>query len=432
MATGLGLLLVFFAVTAPGNAAPGELRVRVVTEPVSVTIVAPQGLALTDTAGNSLGTLTGRVSLTLKAEGGRLALPDGRKVTALRIVPQPAEETNLLQVLDRPYRGTFEVKASAAGLSVINVVGVEDYLRSVVPTEMPAGWPEEALKAQAVAARTFAYRNQGRHAAEGFDLCATEHCQVYRGAAAETPFTDQAVRATAGLVLRFQGELINACYHASSGGHTEAAGAVWGTDVPYLQGVNDDFDRSPYSEWEVSFAPAELSALLDKAGYTVGSLEEVVPLSYTPSGRVASFLLRGSAASQTIAAEKFRQILGTTVLKSTWVEVHTDTAQSPDSGRAVVQVQGAGGRGQAILLPGTKAVTASGLQVIVPQGGSRVGSRGGSPVHFVFHGRGYGHGVGLSQWGARGMAEQHTAAGDEFYRQILNYYYQGVSIEPYS
>ncbi|BCV25222.1 SpoIID/LytB domain-containing protein [Gelria sp. Kuro-4] len=428
-AVGLGLFLAFFLVAAPAQAAPVQLRVRLLTAPVSVVIGAARGFVLTDAAGRPLGAPAGAAPVTLTVDGQKVVLPDGRRAEQVHIVAAPLAADNLLRVDGRPYRGSLEVRATGAGLVVINVVTVEDYLRGTVPLEMPPTWPEEALKAQAVAARTFAYRNQGRHAGEGFDLCAGTHCQAYGGAGVETAATDRAVKETADLVLRYNGELIDAYYHASSGGHTEAAGAVWGTDRPYLKGVEDGWDQSPYAQWEASFSPEEVSALLAQAGFALGDVETIEPSAYTPSGRVASFSVQGSSGREVIPAEKLRQALGPTVLKSTWLTV----VSSPPvpQGRALVTVQGAEGTGRAAARPGTWAVTASGVKMIPTQTVTRVGGRGAGAGRIVFRGRGYGHGVGMSQWGAKGMAEHQGTSVPDFYRAILTHYYQGVTIEPY-
>ncbi|MDQ7006953.1 MAG: SpoIID/LytB domain-containing protein [Acidobacteriota bacterium] len=147
----------------------------------------------------------------------------------------------LLTVDGRPYRGMIEVVSTPQGrLRVINEINLELYLRGVVPEELgPAVWPEpEALKAQAVAARTYVLANLGQYAAEGYDICDTPRCQVYGGAASEHPMTDRAVRETAGRILVYQGRPINAMYTSTCGGHTEDVEAVFPDLVgPYLKGV---------------------------------------------------------------------------------------------------------------------------------------------------------------------------------------------------
>lgn len=431
----LGLALVLAVSLFAGRvdaAIPTYLKVKVFSAPDAVIVGARNGFVVLNSSGSRIAEFPGTLTIKLTRDGSNVVLPGGMRLERVRVVPSVQEEDSLVLVMGRPYRGELEVWATSDRLIVVNVVAVEDYLRGVVPVEMSPNWPEEALKAQAVVARTFAYKNRGRHAAEGFDLCATQHCQVYEGAAVEQVASDRAVAATAGLVLRYKGELIDAYYHASSGGRTEAAAAVWGTERPYLKGIEDVWDRDgPYAEWKVSFTPQEIAALLEKAGFSVGRLEDIRPVSYLSSGRVASFLIRGSGGEWTIPGEKLRQVLGTTVLKSTWVEVEKLSPYTPEGVLAVVQ--GANGKGEKLVPLGVRIATASGINTVRGRSGSSfpVPSRGGSPDQIVFRGRGYGHGVGMSQWGARRMAESHTGPDPEFFRQILTYYYQGVTIDPY-
>jgi stage II sporulation protein D len=172
--------------------------------------------------------------------GGRIRfLESGEEIEAATVLP--AREGELLSVDGTPYRGILEVRANESGtLTVVNIVHVEDYLRGVVPNELsPVSFPQlEALKAQAVAARTYALRNRGQFQSKGYDLCDTPACQVYRGASSEHATTDQAVLETRGLVARYQGAFINALYTSTCGGHTEDGANVFeGEAEPYLKGV---------------------------------------------------------------------------------------------------------------------------------------------------------------------------------------------------
>lgn len=177
---------------------------------------------------------------TLSANGPRLRLLEtGEEFELALIVPQAPDESFAADA--SPYRGVFEVRAeSERELTLVNVVNLEDYLRGVVPNELsPTVFPEmEALKAQAVAARTYALRNLGQWKARGYDLCATAACQVYRGRSTEHPLTDQAVADTSGITATYRGELINALYTSTCGGHTEDGLNVFeGEPQPYLRGV---------------------------------------------------------------------------------------------------------------------------------------------------------------------------------------------------
>lgn len=166
-------------------------------------------------------------------------LETGEDLTFATVVPETAGEP--ITVDSVPYRGLLELRPGDDGtLTVVNVLDMEDYLRGVVPNELsPQAFPQiEALKAQAVAARTYALRNLGQFQAKGYDLCATPTCQVYRGRSTEQPMSDRAVAETRGLVARYHGEPINALYTSTCGGHTEdGANMFEGTPTPYLKGV---------------------------------------------------------------------------------------------------------------------------------------------------------------------------------------------------
>ena len=177
-------------------------------------------------------------------------LETGRAYRAALVVA--AKNGEWLSVDGNTYRGVIEVRAEGGqGVVVINIVNVEDYLRGVVPNELsPLAFPQiEALKAQAVAARTYALRNLGQYAGRGFDLCATPACQVYKGLASEQPLTDRAVGETRGVVATYRGELINAMYTSTCGGHTEDGENIFsGLATPYLRGVVCSAERS---QWRV-------------------------------------------------------------------------------------------------------------------------------------------------------------------------------------
>ena len=160
--------------------------------------------------------------------------------TANAVVLQPANPAELLSIGTSPVRGFVEIRAGTNGVTAVNVLNLEDYLRGVVPNELsPGAFPQiEALKAQAVAARTYAQRNMGQYKERGYDICATPACQVYRGFGTEHPLSDQAVAETAGVVAEFRGELINALYTSTCGGHTEDGYNIFPTQTQsYLKGV---------------------------------------------------------------------------------------------------------------------------------------------------------------------------------------------------
>jgi stage II sporulation protein D len=300
----------------------------------------------------------------VRREGTHLLLAEGN-TELLRADTITVTSTGAagLQSNGRRYRGTFAFIAApeTTGQStLINLVAPEEYLYGVVPAEMASGWPEEALKAQAVAARTYAIANVGRRAALGFDLFDTVSDQVYRGFSAERADTSAAVDATRGQMLTWQDRPIAAFLHASSGGETDDAVAVWGQDLPYIRGVRD-LDPSPHADWTASFDDSELQRALIAMGQDVGPVEDLAVTRWTPHGRARFLRAKGPRGQATLDGNTFRLRIG---LKSTRYRL------------------------------------------------SRPGRQ------FRFDGGGWGHGLGMSQWGARAYATQ-----GESYRGILERYY---------
>ncbi|MFN3368263.1 MAG: SpoIID/LytB domain-containing protein [Thermus sp.] len=260
----------------------------------------------------------------------------------------------------RTYRGGVRLLVQGGRLLVVNQVLLEDYLLGVLPAEMPEGFPQEALKAQAVVARTFAVNRSNPRAP--YDLCASEICQVYLGLAVETPRHSEAVRATRGKVLSHGGKAISALYHADSGGMTAGSEEVFGKALPYLRPRPDPYARGPKSQWQLAVSPKGAVAALKAMGLApqAGSPgDPPVVLERSPSGRVWRLRLLG-------------------------VEV-----EGPEAQRLVRNLG----------LP-SALVEFRGWQA---------------------EGRGAGHGVGLSQWGAKGMAEAGYG-----YREILGHYFPGT------
>ena len=161
---------------------------------------------------------------------------NGKTYEAKQLYIQSGEDESIY-INDMPYRG-YVTLLKQNGMTVINHVLTEDYLYGVVPKEMPSTWPMGALRAQSIAARTFALKNRNRHNEQGFDLCNTAHCQVYEGSSAETKETTEAVDRTRGEVMFYHGAVIDAVFHTDSGGMTESAEQVWGRYVPYLRSVS--------------------------------------------------------------------------------------------------------------------------------------------------------------------------------------------------
>ena len=220
----------------------------------------------------------------------------------------------------RRYRGRLQLLRQGAGLRAINHVTLETYLPSVVGSEMPASWPQPALRAQAVAARTYALRQ--RRPAEAFDLRATVSSQVYRGIESETDTTREAVAATRSQVLTYGGSLIEAVFHSSSGGTTEASGDLWAQQLPYLVAVRDFDDHSPVRSWSERFGPDQLS----RSFAETGGLLNLQVLGRTTTGRLRQVRIEGPRGTLVLSGAQLRQRLG---LRSTLVELELIRTSEP-------------------------------------------------------------------------------------------------------
>ena len=322
-----------------------------------------------------------------------------------------------LLVQARPYRGRLQLRLENGRLQVINHLELEAYLASVVGSEMPASWPQQALRAQAVAARTYALKE--RRPAEPFDLRSTVASQVYRGIEAETASTREAVAATRHQVLTYGDDLIQAVFHSSSAVATEDSGAVWSRQLPYLVSV-PDFDRtSPVSAWSLRFTAAQLGQLFPETG----GVSRFEVLAVSGSGRLRQVRVEGPRGQRLYSGADLRRILG---LRSTLVQFEPlpgvaalpgGMAPAPEaspSQTASAPATAAPGPAEAVVVPPLPPVPMAGLsQAPAPQ----------PPIGWLLKGRGYGHGVGMSQWGAFGLASQGMD-----YTRILQHYYRGTSL----
>ena len=401
-----------------GQATAPELRVGLTWRADEVSVSADGPFTIT-CEGKAVATGdSGRVFRIQRAGEGLAVLDDaGQTLATCRPPLRVDAQSGLLKCMDctgehwdkkreRKYRGYFEVATAAGGLVLVNVVGMEDYLKGVVPSEMSASYPAEALKAQAVASRSAAISMMGRHGASGFDVCDGQHCQVYGGATSEHPATDEAVKATEGEVLTYDGQTAKAVYSAVCGGRTEDSASVWRRSEPYLRG-RPDFEGSAVNSprpgdedsWREYFRKAPLvncyqpkySPLscfrwvqvrtrqeLEKSlsdVVSVGRLKSLRPLERGASGRISRLEVSGSEGRSVLGPEQvIRNALGG--LRSSAFVV--DSYAGPD----------------------------------------------GVPVVFIFWGAGWGHGVGMCQVGAVGLAEKGRT-----YKDILAWYYPGCELQ---
>lgn len=368
----LALSLALAGGPAHGAAAPAELRVGLGTGLPGLLVSTATPGRILDAAGREVGAIAPQAGWLARPAGAhvRLVGPDGRALSAaapVRIVALAEGGVPLVFAGSRWYRGELALASRRAGLTAINRVELEGYCYGVVPAEMPADWAPEALKAQAVAARSYALASRAKHAHDGFDLCATQDCQVYGGASRETAASNAAVDATRGEVVTYAGRVIPAYFHSAAGGYTENVEDVWARSLPYLRAVPDFDQAGPQFSWTKAVALGELAGALARKGVSVGEIVAITPLTRTYAGRVKTLEVVGSGGRRVVSGEVLRAAAG---LKSTLFNV---------------------------------------------------GKVGGE---WVFAGRGFGHGLGMSQWGAKGLADQGYA-----YTQILAHYYPNTELK---
>jgi len=336
-------------------AASESIRVAISDDQQSVTLKASSGLLQTGTS-------------TVGRGGEMVFKPSSVNSKAVRV----RSTDGLTQVNGRRYRGWVELRKKKNGLLlVVNDLDLEEYLKGVIASEIPHDWESDALKAQAVAARTYALYQKQMAGNRAYHILSTVSSQVYGGRSGERTNAVRAVRETKGLVITYRGKVIPAFFHSSCGGHTENASELWGIDEPYLKGVDCECQAiSKYGLWEKRISVPEVANTLRRLGYPVNDISELNIGSITPAGRVKEVLFRSAdGTSSNVPAETLRAAIGNTVIPSVFFELE--------------------------LLEG----------------------------EVVFSGRGMGHGVGLCQWGAKEMAQR----GYDF-RAILAHYYPGTEL----
>ena len=350
--------LVLWAIAIAPTQASVLLRIAIENNVSQVKVGSSTKAIVRDRLGRTLGELPGMAANQAKTCGSAICLQNWQSD---RVFIQPTGDGYVF-IGDRWYRGGITLERTDKGLTAVNNVNLEHYLYSVIGAEMSPSWPLEALKAQAVAARSYALYQREKRGTRTYDLGDTQAWQVYKGVETEAHGTYAAVQETAGQVMVYNGKIIEAFFHSSSGGHTENVEDVWTEARAYLRGV-PDYDRgAPVYEWSTSVSPSELNHLISGVGNIVG----MQPATTTQTGRVVTMTVIGDSGQKTIDGQDIQKLLG---LKSTRFSIQK----------------------------------ANGM--------------------FQIYGRGFGHGVGLSQWGAHNLAVSGAN-----YQQMLYHYYQNASL----
>ena len=312
------ILAHYFPGTQLGPAPVTKVRVLLAAGRSTLELTSPAAFTVRDGKGEAHDLVAGTYALTpalkLKVDGAAKAKP-----LAPPLVFQPGGSP--LQ-LGRRYRGSIQVDVANGKLRAVNVVGLDQYLYGVVPSEMPFDWAPEALKAQAVVARSYALATKRSGA---FDLYPDTRSQMYLGYDHEKPSSNAAVEATAGKVLLYNGQVAKTYFFSTSGGRTASAQDVWGTAIPYLVSVPDPYDSiSPYHTWgPVAFTGARLG----KALHAGGSVRDV-RTTVNSSGRVTALTAITASGERSFDANALRRVLG---LRSTWFSVGVLSLSGPGS-----------------------------------------------------------------------------------------------------
>ncbi len=362
------LIFIFFALFLAGTASfaasnEPKIRVAVVNVPDAVTVEADAGgvISITDTASRPV--TKGRIATILAGPGGLRV--NGRPSGSRELIIQSRSDT--FHIGARKFRGELHVLQSGSRIVIVNNVAIETYLVGLIDSEISSSWPAEAIKAQAVAARTYAISKI--RPGSPYDIESTMMDQVYDGAHREEAHVYKIVESTRGQVLKRNGILFPAFYHSCCGGLTEYAHNVWnGTES--MPAVEDRHcERSPKKLWSYRIPRAQLQRLLASNNVPVGAVSAITTVPLFDSPRVDTVVVETSKGTHNVRATELRRILGYMNLKSTWFET----------------------------------------------------SLSGGEI--VFNGRGYGHGVGMCQWGAKGMADEGYN-----YMDILKFYYPDAEL----
>lgn len=341
------------------------IRIAIVKSASEVT-VAGDGLLVTNETGQPLA-----MSLPVTVKHMKDGLLVGGKLFRRLLF----SASSAVYVNNKPYRGLAELSVTDKGILVVNQLPLEEYLVGLINCEISSAWPIEAVKAQAVIARTYALNRKMTRMTSPYHLESSVIDQVYEGCQIEDSRARRAVLETEGEVLTFDGGIIQAFYHSSCGGRTEASENVWGASVPYLKGVECQYCLSSPSGtiWEYKLSLKEIEERLRGAGHKVSGLYDIKPGAINSRGRLKKLALLASKGDVMITGEQFRKAIGYGVIKSTRFTMKN------------------------------------------------------SKNEISFSGSGNGHGVGLCQWGAK------QRALDGFgYGEILSYYYPGTELKKLS
>lgn len=360
----VSLVLVPIGFSTTVAAFDDSIRVAIVKNESSVSVEGDGLIAATEDG----------APVVLKSPSIIKPVRDGISVqgTASRLLTIAA--ASHLVINGKPYRGRIDIRLHDKGLLVVNELPLEEYIAGLINAEISSAWPIEAVKAQAVIARTYALNRKEARKNALYHLESSVIDQVYGGSEIEDSRALRAVSETAGQILTHSGSIIQAFYHSNCGGKTESAENVWGAHLSYMTGVDCQYClTNPSTLWELKLSLKEIEDKTRSAGHKLGTLTDIRTGVRNGRGRLTNVMLVSSKGTVTISGDQFRKIVGYGVIKSTNFMVKISSGN----------------------------------------------------VHFS--GYGNGHGVGLCQWGAKQRAVDGFS-----YTEILSYYYPGTELKKLS
>ena len=374
-----------------------NVRVLLGSRSSDAKVTSTANMVVLNSANGQVSTISANRGTSVGVQGSKIVV-NGKAIDSV-VTLKPANSDAPFLFEGKGYRGGLTLRANNGKMMVINSVPLEDYLYGVVPQEVIPSWPAAALEAQAVAARTYALHTMEENKGKLYDVSTSTDHQVYNGVSGETQATTNAVNKTKGMVMLYDQRPINALFHSDGGGYTEDSVNVWGSDVPYLKGVKDFSTGTSTSNWTVTTSRQALESKLNAASKGVGKLKSIqlTPLGKPGqqtsdrgvSGRIKSATFIGTSGKTTIDGDSLRSILG---LKSTLFDFYVNHNPTKGAGKAYHNFTG-------------------------------------SNDTVYIKGHGWGHGLGMSQWGAAEMAKRATPGDTNYYQTILRHYYSGITLK---
>lgn len=374
-----------------------NVRVLLGSRSSDAKVTSTANMVVLNSNNGQVSTISANRGTSVGVQGGKIVV-NGKAIDSV-VTLKPANSDAPFLFEGKGYRGGLTLRANNGKMMVINSVPLEDYLYGVVPQEVVPSWPAAALEAQAVAARTYALHTMEENKGKLYDVSTSTDHQVYNGVSGETQATTNAVNKTKGMVMLYNQRPINALFHSDGGGYTEDSVNVWGSDVPYLKGVKDFSTGTSTSNWTVTTSRQALESKLNAASKGVGKLKSIqlTPLGKPGqqtsdrgvSGRIKSATFIGTSGKTTVDGDSLRSILG---LKSTLFDFYVNHNPVKGTGKAYHNFTG-----------------------------------NNDTVYIKGHG--WGHGLGMSQWGAAEMAKRATPGDANYYQTILRHYYSGITLK---